>query len=666
LTHYDALGVTGDTPREEVVATVWANRLAGMIVNHASAAEADSAAPGCFSEDLTHYDELVGEGSSALTSALGACHCWGRHVDCPVCDEAGTPRPVRLDRGLSGATCPRYRRRRTQTERRERRHLWQGLPILIATLALAAVLVLAPSAIAATFTVTSTTDAVDTNPGDGVCRTPLFQCSLRAAIQEADVHPGPDEVLVPNGTFTLTRISPDPANDDITGGDVDITGEELVISGSGATVINANHIDRVFENTASDPVTISGLAITGGLADVGGGVLNEGDAPLTLENVTISGNEATPAPPPPAEVSLGGGGVAALDATVFINATVADNHAPPGAGGGIGKFGDSQVVVFNTIVAGNPGDNCAFEPGTLPIESLGGNLDSHVTCRLADPSDLSNVRPLLTPLEGDGVHALRPDSPAINRGLNLSAEHPDLGRLRCPPTDQRGVARPIGPRCDIGAYERNTAGDPPPSCPDRSIHLPGADADSTVDQSDPEKNFGEDSSLKVRSAPGGNMRALVRFPLPAIPPGCAVIGSTLRLTAGGSVAGRTLEVLRLASNWTELGVRWINQPATDGDPALAPSGEPIVMWGVTDQLGDMYLLGNFGLLIRDAIENDNGEQVFDSRETPDPPVLSVVFGSPSAAPQGAPRGPRARRCRGRAHRHRPCRHAHPRPCRRCG
>ncbi|MDW8101198.1 MAG: choice-of-anchor Q domain-containing protein, partial [Anaerolineae bacterium] len=24
----------------------------------------------------------------------------------------------------------------------------------------------------------------------------------------------------------------------------------------------------------------------------------------------------------------------------------------------------------------------------------------------------------------------------------------------CPPTDQRGVPRPQGPRCDIGAFER--------------------------------------------------------------------------------------------------------------------------------------------------------------------------------------------------------------------
>ena len=39
---------------------------------------------------------------------------------------------------------------------------------------------------AATFTVNNTADAVDANPGDGVCETALgnVSCTLRAAVQE--------------------------------------------------------------------------------------------------------------------------------------------------------------------------------------------------------------------------------------------------------------------------------------------------------------------------------------------------------------------------------------------------------------------------------------------------------------------------------------------------
>lgn len=82
------------------------------------------------------------------------------------------------------------------------------------------------------------------------------------------------------------------------------------------------------------------------------------------------------------------------------------------------------------------------------MTSLGHNLDSGSTCGFASPGDLSNTDPKLGPLQNNGgftaTHALLPGSPAI-----------DAGSPDCPPLaiDQRGVARPQGPACDIGAYE---------------------------------------------------------------------------------------------------------------------------------------------------------------------------------------------------------------------
>ena len=57
--------------------------------------------------------------------------------------------------------------------------------VLWATLAMAA----PSSQPAATITVTSTIDAVDTNPGDGVCADGTGNCTLRAAIMEANALP---------------------------------------------------------------------------------------------------------------------------------------------------------------------------------------------------------------------------------------------------------------------------------------------------------------------------------------------------------------------------------------------------------------------------------------------------------------------------------------------
>lgn len=76
---------------------------------------------------------------------------------------------------------------------------------------------------AAGFGVNSTVDAVDAVPGDGVCASALDECTVRAAILEANALPGPDEVLVPAGTHPLTL------------GDLTIL-DELTLTGAGALV----------------------------------------------------------------------------------------------------------------------------------------------------------------------------------------------------------------------------------------------------------------------------------------------------------------------------------------------------------------------------------------------------------------------------------------------
>ena len=66
------------------------------------------------------------------------------------------------------------------------------------------------------------------------------------------------------------------------------------------------------------------------------------------------------------------------------------------------------------------------------------------------------------------------------------------------------------------------------------------------------------------SKSGGNLRALVRFNLPAMPQGCSVESATLRIYAKSAASGRTLQAFQLGGSWTEGGVTWANQPATTG------------------------------------------------------------------------------------------------------
>ena len=82
--------------------------------------------------------------------------------------------------------------------------------------------------------------------------------------------------------------------------------------------------------------------------------------------------------------------------------------------------------------------------------SAGHNIDSTNICFNATGTDETNVADVkLGPLQDNGgptwTHMPADDSPAVDTG----------GATCSTSTDQRGVARPYGAACDIGAVEWN-------------------------------------------------------------------------------------------------------------------------------------------------------------------------------------------------------------------
>src|SRR5262249_37062439 len=81
------------------------------------------------------------------------------------------------------------------------------------------------------------------------------------------------------------------------------------------------------------------------------------------------------------------------------------------------------------------------------LHSAGHNLEGGTDCSFGSPGDLQNRDPLLGALANNGgdvdTLALLGGSPAIDAGDGVG----------CPATDARGVARPQGSACDIGAFE---------------------------------------------------------------------------------------------------------------------------------------------------------------------------------------------------------------------
>src|SRR5512143_3270606 len=178
--------------------------------------------------------------------------------------------------------------------------------IFYPTVSLAVVLLLlamltAPRALASpsavTFTVDTIADQIDDDTSDGVCHTSVNTCSLRAAIMQANVIPGPGvTIILPSGTYTLTR--PPVGADGADSGDLNLTPPasgnpiiSIVGAGAASTIIDANKIDRVLSVGPLRTATISGVTIRNGFrpSTSGGGVSNSGL--LTITDCVIEGNQ---------------------------------------------------------------------------------------------------------------------------------------------------------------------------------------------------------------------------------------------------------------------------------------------------------------------------------------------------------------------------------------
>ena len=204
---------------------------------------------------------------------------------------------------------------------------------------LLAVTIAAPAS-ARLFIVNETADNADSNPGDGVCAVPFSgNCSLRAAVQEANAWSGLDGILLPAGYFALARTGTD--EDNALTGDLDIL-DDVFILGAGwdKTVISGAFIDRVFDIFAAS-VDISRVQVRYGLVpELGGGIRANDGTVMVLTKVSVFGNLAG-----------GGAGLYVQSSTTTLDSSeVAYNYTPSnGRGGGIETLGGALTVRRSSI-----------------------------------------------------------------------------------------------------------------------------------------------------------------------------------------------------------------------------------------------------------------------------------------------------------------------------
>jgi LPXTG-site transpeptidase (sortase) family protein len=351
---------------------------------------------------------------------------------------------------------------------------------------------------AASIVVNTATDE-DLNNGTCSLREAMIAANTDAAYNGCAAGAGADAITFA-ANYTITLI----------GSQLPVVTSPITITGNGAanTIVQANAATyRVFEVGAAGNLTLDSLTVrnglcngscNGALSDGGGGIYNNGT--LTITDSTISGNYA---------ISLGGGiynngTLTITDSTIsgntalngggiynntgtasITNSTISGNSAAVNAGG---IYNDSSLTITNNTISGNTAFNGGggfYNNGTASIANstfsgngagIGGGIynngtlsysNSIIANSTAGGEDCSNfatigtnsnnlvedntcspafsLDPSLAPLADNGgptqTHALLSVSPAIDQGVG------------CPATDQRGVARPQGTGCDLGAYE---------------------------------------------------------------------------------------------------------------------------------------------------------------------------------------------------------------------
>lgn len=220
-------------------------------------------------------------------------------------------------------------------------------------------------------------------------------------------------------------------------------------------------------------VIVTGSTFSGNSAGVSGGALSLPSAGSVVQNSTFSGNLVTN--------GLGGAiFVGSSEPVTLNNVSINGNEVVSGTGGGIAAPAGTLVNVSlrNSIVAANRDSNGTAPDCSGPMNSQGHNLVGNstgcmITAGVGDQLGTAAmpVDPLLGDLLDNGgitagsnvggqtptvipTLALRMGSTAIDTG---DLAPPGSGGTACEAADQRGVARPVGPACDIGAFEGATS-----------------------------------------------------------------------------------------------------------------------------------------------------------------------------------------------------------------
>jgi predicted outer membrane repeat protein len=339
-------------------------------------------------------------------------------------------------------------------------------------------------------------------------------------------------------------------------------------------------------------------------ATFGGGIYMLGSvgnyAYILATNSTFSGNTAS---------SNGGGVHSSMGDISLTNVTFSDNSAS-GSGGGLYTDDMSAAYFRNTIVANSTGGDC------LSLNGSGGSSlnslfeDAVNTCSAVNgvSGNLTGIDPVLGSYQSYGItgtHPLLANSPAINAGTNSG----------CPATDMRGVSRPQGGVCDMGAFEKEIL-----TLNYRSL---GAN-DGYLRESTETSNVGGYANANATvfyvgdDAANKQYKGLLHFNTASLPDTAVIVRVTLKLKQQGVVGTDpftthgSLTVDMRRPTFGASGLAMGDFQVTAGRSAVATFGAPVNNWysALLNSAGRLYLnltgTTEFRLAFSTDDNNDNG------------------------------------------------------------
>ena len=199
-------------------------------------------------------------------------------------------------------------------------------------------------------------DLTDNNLSDGICNVALSGCTLRAAVQQANVDKGADTIMLPAGQYFLEING---ANENqAERGDLDIADDVTIVGVSGTNgervVINGGMLnDRVF-HVLTGTVILQNLTIESGSTNSGGGgIFNSAIA--IVDRCIVQNNETVR---DGFDLLAGGGGIYNSGEMMIMESIIRQNNSTTSLGGATiteagGIYNSGSIEIYSSTIQNN-------------------------------------------------------------------------------------------------------------------------------------------------------------------------------------------------------------------------------------------------------------------------------------------------------------------------